>query len=971
MPQAVPLTLNEVRENLSKFSVEWNGADYERGQAQGFWREFFACFGIGGKSAVLYEHQVKKLGGAKGYIDSFIPGKLIVEAKSGGKNLGAAFDQASEYALALTEAERPRYVIVSDFQRFVLTDLSKDKVSEITLGSLASNAEKFRFLMEDAPEEIADEREADRAAAYRVSKLHRMLLDGGLSGEALDVFLTRLLFLFFADDTGLLNVNGSFHRLLKKTPTSVLYGTLSLLFRTLDQDPKKGERPAALDEDIAQFPYINGALFERSGDFPVFDEKTRDLLVECSSLDWSTISPAIFGAMFQGILEGEFKTEGDEPVSRQATRREMGAHYTSERNIMRVIRPLFLDELREEFWAAQGDTTALKSLYDRLPTITFLDPACGCGSFLVVAYRELRRLEMDIIDALLQDKDLSKVDVGAFIRVRVNQMHGIELFDSPAQIAKVALWITDHQMSMEAAARFGSSRRSLPLSVSPTIKVGNALRVPWEEVIPATFCDYVIGNPPFRGKQYQTDDQKADLDVVYGKGKHELIKGRGVLDFVAAWFVKAAQYIEKSSSTARELDLFATDESAWGSRGNDAMIDIDAGWQNWRPTRVGLVTTNSIVQGEQVSVLWDWMLAQGMQITFAHRTFAWANEGKGNAAVHCVIIGFSSEPAEKKRLYFYPDLKGEPVETTPTNISPYLVDAPNVVAVGRTTPLSPVSRLRFGSMANDGGHLLLNAEERAAAIAADAGLEPLIRPFVGAQEMLNGDKRYALWLVDSTPEQRNRPLVIERIKEVRTYREKSRRDTTRKLAATPFLFGEIRQPKTPYLMIPRVSSERRQIIPIAYCGPEIVASEQVFTFPDATLAHFGVLTSTMHNAWVRTVAGRLKSDYRYSAGLVFNTFPWIDLGADLTTIETAAQGVLDARGLYPDSTLATLYDPNLMPVELTKAHAVLDRAVDKHYGYKGEQNDLARVSFLFDLYAAHIARVSTSTPPTDPEDDLA
>lgn len=375
MPTTIPLTLNEVREKLSAFSVEWKGADYERGQAQGFWREFFACFGIQGKSAALYEHQVTKLGGARGYIDSFIPGKLIVEAKSRGKNLDAAFDQAAEYALALTEAERPRYVIVSDFQRFILTDLSKDKVTEVTLGSLASNAERFRFLLEEHPEEIAEEREADRAAAYRVSKLHKLLLDGGLKGEALDVFLTRLLFLFFADDTGLLRVNGSFHRFLRRTPADNLYGKLSLLFRTLDQDPDKDERPTALDEDIDRFPFVNGALFETPGDFPVFDSKTRDLLLECSSLDWSTISPAIFGAMFQGILEGEFKTEGDEPVSRQATRREMGAHYTSERNILRVIRPLFLDDMRAEFEAGKHDHKRLEALYNRLPTTTFLDPA--------------------------------------------------------------------------------------------------------------------------------------------------------------------------------------------------------------------------------------------------------------------------------------------------------------------------------------------------------------------------------------------------------------------------------------------------------------------------------------------------------------------------------------------------------------------------------------------------------------------
>lgn len=943
----VPSTLNEVRENLHRFSAEWKGADYERGQAQGFWREFFACFGISGKSAVLYEHQVKKLGGAKGYIDSFIPGKLIVEAKSGGKNLAAAFDQAAEYALALPEAERPRFVIVSDFQRFVITDLSKDKEVEVSLGTLASNAERFRFLMEDAPEEIAEERAADRAAAYKISRLHTLLLDGGLSGEALDVFLTRLLFLFFADDTGLLNVNGSFHRLLKKKPASELYGALSLLFRTLDQDPTKGERPAALDEDIARFPYINGALFEKSGDFPVFDAKTRDLLIECSSLNWSTISPAIFGAMFQGILEGEFKTEGDEPVSRQVTRREMGAHYTSERNIMRVIRPLFLDELRGEFEAGKSDAARLQQLYDRLPTITVLDPACGCGSFLVVAYRELRRLEMDIIEWMLRDKDLAQINASSYMRVNVNQMHGIELFDSPAQIAKVALWITDHQVSMEAAARFGSTRRSLPLAMSPTIKIGNALRVPWEEVIPATFCDYVVGNPPFRGKQYQTPEQKADLDVVFGKGRNELIKGRGVLDYVSAWFVKAAQYIQKSSVMARELDLFSADESVWGSRDNAALLDIDAGWQNWKPTRVGLVATNSIVQGEQVGILWGWMLAQGVHITFAHRPFAWANEGKGNAAVHPVIIGFSSENPMAKELYYYPDPKGEPTMATLQNISPYLIDAPDVVANARNTPVSPVPTSHYGSMANDGKHLIVSAESRAEAIEESPELETYILPFFGADEMLNSLERYALWLVDAPPEILTNPFVTQRVKAVQEYRQRSKRDTTRKLALTPYLFGEVRQPTTRYLMIPRVSSEKRRYVPIGYYEPTVIASEQVITVEDAGPVHFGTLSSSMHNAWMRIVAGRHESRYRYSASLVYNNFPWPDLDGDTTAVVAAAQQVLDARAAHGTTTLATLYNPISMPANLVKAHQALDSAVDKLYGYRGADDDVSRAEYLF------------------------
>lgn len=392
-----------------------------------------------------------------------------------------------------------------------------------------------------------------------------------------------------------------------------------------------------------------------------------------------------------------------------------------------------------------------------------------------------------------------------------------------------------------------------------------------------------------------------------------------------------------------------------GSRGNDVDLDIDAGWLNLRPTQVGLVSTNSIVQGEQVSILWDWMLELGMEITFAHRTFAWANEGKGNAAVHCIIVGFSSEPAEAKRLYFYPDLKGEPVEVLPLNISPYLVDAPSVVATNRTEPLTDAPAIHFGSMANDDGNLIMSSTERAAAIAAHPELDTFIRPFIGAKEMLHDLERYVLWLKDSTPQQRANPIIAERVKAVREYRLKSGRKTTRKLATTSYLFGETRQPTTPYLMVPSASSQRRDFVPVGYFAANVIASNLVYTIPDASLTLFGVVSSSMHNAWVRTVGGRLKSDYRYSAGLVYNTFPWPDFDNNLPAIDTAAQAVLDVRSAFPDSSLATLYNPDLTPAELTRAHITLDRAVDKAYGYKGADEDVPRLEFLFERFSMVIA----------------
>lgn len=939
--------MNEVRDNLARFVIEWKDAAFERQHAQGFWREFFACFGIGGASSVLYEKKVTKLGGAAGYIDSFIPGKLIVEAKSGGKNLSGAFDQASDYFLALSEAERPRYILVSDFQTWQLTDLSKDISWDIALDDLPTKAHLFRFLFDDHEVEVAEERVADRAAAYKVSKLHKVLLDNGLTGINLDVFLTRLLFCFFADDTGLFP-NGDFHRLIKKTPAAKLGATLAQLFQTLNKE----ERPESLDEDLARFPYVNGSLFRENLDIPSFDRQSYKLVLETSSLDWSGISPAIFGAMFQGILEGEFRREGDEPVSRTATRREMGAHYTSERNILKVIKPLFIDELRQEFEASRNDKARMRKLYERLPNVTFLDPACGCGSFLVIAYRELRRLEMDILDHILEGKDRSAVDIADWVKVNVHQMHGIELDVSASEIAKVALWITDHQMSMEAARRFGSARRSLPLRVAPTIKTANALRVSWEEVLPASYCDYVIGNPPFVGKKRRTKEQNSDLELVIGKNKSALIPSAGVLDYVCAWFIKAAQYVQGSVDTRAELDIFLEDATAWGGADSENFLALDEAWKNWEPTKVGFVATNSITQGEQAGLLWGWMFAQGIEISFAHRTFSWTNEGMGNAGVSVVIVGFGKGTPEKRTLFSYVNAAGEPTAQNVDNINGYLEDAQNTVIVNRSKPLSAVPPLVFGNMANDDGNLLLTTDERDALVAVEPGAEKWIRQFIQADEVLYGTERWCLWLKDIEPyELESLPHVKKRVQAVETYRKKSKREATKKLALVPHRFAEIRQPDDGnFLVVPRHTSEKREFIPIGYFGSETVCGDANTMVPNATLFHFGVLNSTLHNSWMRTVAGRLESRYRYSNTLVYNNFPWVGLDEDVTAIEAASQSILNARAAHRKSNLAELYEPTLMPEDLRKAHRELDKAVYALYGYTGSDDELSRVRFLFSLY---------------------
>jgi hypothetical protein len=913
------LTRNEIRKRLAAFAKQQQGKTNERSQAQTFWLRFYECFGIRAESATIYEQSVKKLGGAQGFIDSFIPGKLIVEHKSAGKDLDAAFDQASDYFLALKEAERPRYIITSDFARIRLYDLQAGGgYHQCKLADLPKKADWFMFLVEGEITDIAEESEADRSAAYTIGKLHEALLRANFKGRALEVFLTRLLFCLFADDTGIFGANGVFRNLMDTTRTdgSDVGRVLTELFQILNTP--EDERQRNLDEDLARFAYINGKLFEENTRIPSFDSALREQLIECARLDWSGISPAIFGAMFQGVLE-EHNPDGADSSNRKATRRELGAHYTSERNILRVINPLCMDDLRAELAKVKRNKKLLQAFYDKLPTLTFFDPACGCGNFLVIGFRELRQLEMDTIEAM-SDIGLTNagrgglLDVSTLCRVKVNQFYGIEIDESAAHIARVAMWITDHQMNLEAAERFGTTRPTVPLIDSPTIACGNSLRLDWRDVLPPTECSYLLGNPPFVGKQFQTVEQKTDLEIVFNG-----MKGAGVLDYVAAWYVKAAVYIQENQ-------------------------DIE----------VAFVSTNSITQGEQVAILWSKLLSKGLHIRFAHRTFQWSNEGKGVAAVHCIIIGFGLiEPIRRTIFDYGDDIKGEPIIIIAKNINPYLVDASNAVMTSRRKPIADVPEIVFGNMPNDGGFLLLSDEEKRRLLKAEPESKSWVRPFLGAEEFINNKKRWCLWLVGISPsELRAMPEIRDRVQAVKETRLASERATTNELASTPALFGEIRQTAHPYLLIPRVSSENRDYIPIGFIKPSVICSDANLMVPSATLYHFGILNSTMHNAWMRTVCGRLKSDYRYSAGIVYNNFPWPQLfnQEKQSAIEAAAQAILDARTLYPDSTLADLYDPTAMPPELQDAHRKLDKAVDAAYVYKGGKDDAARVAFLFERY---------------------
>ncbi|MCC6347282.1 MAG: class I SAM-dependent DNA methyltransferase [Nitrospirales bacterium] len=924
----MPLSLNEIKDRALAFSRDWEGEKAERAEAQTFWNEFFSVFGISRRRVATFEEPVKTLPLFDGQpvkggrIDLFWRGTLIAEHKSRGRDLDSAFKQALDYFSGLPERDLPRYVIVSDFARMRLYDLdSGTPPTEFPLKDLYRNIKLFGFIAGYTTQRIEAQDPVNFKAAERMGKIHDYLRASGYSGHHLEVFLVRLLFCLFAEDTTLFEPRGSFRDFIENNTRedgSDLGPQLALLFQLLDT--KEDRRQKNLDESIAGFPYVNGRLFKEVLPIPSCDKTIRELLLDCCGLDWGRISPAIFGALFQCVMDEEGSDR----------RRNLGAHYTSEENILKLIKPLFLDDLWAEFHAAKRSANKLFELHKKLSRLKFLDPACGCGNFLVIAYRELRLLELEILRAA-RDTGQRHLDIFQLVQIDVDQFCGIEIEEFSAQIAQVALWLTDHQMNMLVSEEFGQYFRRLPLIHAAAIYCGNALRMDWNDVVSAYEVDYILGNPPFVGKQYRTAEQQADMENVFAG-----VKGAGVLDYVTAWYIKAVHYIKGSERIAGLLDNLPNMPKPPRER-----------------VKVAFVSTNSITQGEQVGVLWSELLRLGVKIHFAHRTFRWSNEARGKAAVHCVIIGWALHATDRQIIFDYPELDGDPHALSANNINPYLVDTPDIVLPARRTPIGPVPEIIFGSMPNDGGNLLLSDEEKQEFVNKEPKAKKWLRPFVGADEFLYGTPRWCLWLGEISPaELRSMPLVGQRVEAVRKQRLGSSRETTRKLADFPTLFGEIRQPDTRYLIIPSVSSEKRAYVPVGFFSKTTIASNLCLLVPKAELYHFGILSSAMHMAWVRYVAGRLESRYRYSNQIVYNNFPW---PADPTdkqrkAIEQEAQRVLDARAAHPDASLADLYDPVAMPPDVRRAHHALDRAVDAAYGRKSFVSDAERVAFLFDLY---------------------
>ena len=908
------LSWNEIRARGARFADEWRDAAYEKGETQSFYNEFFEIFGVRRRNVARYEEHVKKLDNRSGFIDLFWPGVLIVEQKSEGRDLEVAYGQAGEYFDSLPERDRPRYILVSDFQSFELHDLDEGEQTSFALVDLPSHVEAFGFILGVQRRIFRDQDPVNVEASASMGRLHDALEASGYSGHDLEVFLVRTVFCLFADDTGIFEPRDLFLDLLEtrtREDGSDLGPALARLFQVLNTPVD--QRQAKLDEDLARFPYVNGDLFAARLTIPDFDAAMRSALIDACRFDWAAISPAIFGALFQSVMDA-------------AERRAQGAHYTTEKNILKVIGPLFLDDLRAEFnrlrarkdKRRRGELTAFQK---RLGGMKFFDPACGCGNFLIIAYRELRELEIDLIRELRRgrgDEAQRMLDATDLSQITVDQFYGIEIGEFPVRIAETALWMMDHIMNNRLSLAFGRSYVRIPLEGSPHILNADALETDWTALLPPEECSYVFGNPPFGGAKFQSEEKRAQVRRIAALGK-----SGGTLDYVTAWFIKAGEYVQTGRA------------------------------------RIGFVATNSITQGEQVAQLWPLLFARTkLAIAFAHRTFAWGSDARGKAHVHVVIIGFDGLKTVRvdKRLFSYPDIKGEPEETLHAVLSPYLFDAggladPHLTVREESRPINGMGKLIIGSKPIDGGHYIFTAKERTAFLDMEPAAESFLRPYIGAREYLQGGARWILALHNAEPTALKRlPRVRERVAAVRRYREASKSKPTQKLAETPTLYHVNVLPTAPFLVIPEVSSERREYVPIGWLEPPVIPSSLVRVLENATLADFALLTSAMHMAWLRHVGGRLKSDYRYSIGLVYNTFPTPPAGAHLSKLEPLAQAVLDARAAHPDATLADLYDPDLMPPNLRRAHQAIDRTMDRLYRRTGFASERERVEHLFMLY---------------------
>ena len=902
------MTDTQRRAAAKQFAADWQGKGYEKGHSQTFWLSLLQkVYGVEEPDKfITFEDQIML--DHTSFIDGFIPSThVLIEQKSLGKELNkpikqsdgsllSPFQQAKRYAAELPYSQRPRWIVTCNFAEFYVYDMERPTGDPeiIKLCDLEKEYYRLQFLVDTGDTNIKKEMEVSLQAGEIVGVLYDALLKQYKAPEAedtlksLNALCVRLVFCLYAEDAGIFGSKSMFHDYLRDIPASGIRKALVDLFRILDQKPEQRDKYLADDNPaLAAFPYVNGGLFsDENIEIPPFTEELKNLLLEKASgdFDWSVISPTIFGAVFESTLNPE-------------TRRSGGMHYTSIENIHKVIDPLFLDGLRselEEIKEIAVDKTRkarLDTFQSKLAGLTFLDPACGSGNFLTETYLSLRKLENEVLRCAT---DQISMDLDGIIQVSIGQFYGIEINDFAVTVAKTALWIAESQMMKETEDVVHMSLDFLPLKSYANITEGNALRLDWESVVPKDKLNYIMGNPPFVGYSLQSKGQKEDILSVYVDEKGKPYKTAGKIDYVSGWYFKAAQLMQGT--------------------------DI----------RTAFVSTNSITQGEQVAGVWKPLYDRfGIHIDFAHRTFRWDSEASIKAHVHCVIVGFSPAPNQApKRIYTMERYQEA------ENINPYLLDAPNAFVDSRNKPICDVPLMTTGNRPADGGHLIIEADEYDEFIAKEPNALPYIKRLVGAAEFINNKKRWCLWLVGISPaELRKMPLVLQRVEACKADRENAPDAGRRKLAERPTQFREINNPDT-FVVVPAVSSERRRYVPIGFLDKNTIATNLVITIPDAQLYHFGVLTSNVHMAWMRAVCGRLKSDYRYSKDVVYNNFPWPTLtDAQKAKIEQTAQAILDARALYPDCSLADLYDEIAMPPELRKAHQQNDRAVMQAYGF--------------------------------------
>jgi len=901
----ISISISEIKARASVFAERWKNDTYERGSSQTFYNEFFAIFDIDRKNVAFFEKQIKKINKTQGFIDLFWPGVLIAEQKSAGRDLDAALTQAEGYVSSLHLSEYPTHLLVCDFQNFQLVNIKEEKKYDFKLSELPEMMKHFDFMRRLEQNESIDEIAVNTKASEIMGKIYDLLEENHYKKHNMVILLTRLTYCLFADDTGIFNPANIFQRYLKDR-TSVdgtdLGPRLNHLFQILNQSVST--RPNNLEGELKQFPFINGDLFELSIGTPSFDSKMRTLLIKACEFDWSKVSPAIFGSMFQSVMNKE-------------ERRESGGHYTSESNILKVIKSLFLDELYEEFNQINSIRTnskgkKLENFQEKLNNLKFLDPACGSGNFLIITYQEIRRLELKVI-LQLHDQKTKLLDISSLSKVNVDQFYGIEINEFSSNIAEIALWMMDHLMNVELGQKYGDAYARIPLDKHPNIVNKDALDIDWNDVLPSSECSYILGNPPFIGTQYQSPKQSNQIKKLLDEDEDG-----GLLDYVCGWFLKAGLYVNEKTS-------------------------------------IGFVATNSTTQGQQVGQLWPLLFDKYyLKLNFAYQQFKWTSEARGKAGVTVVILGLSKNNKKEKRLFTH--YEDEIIEENPLHITPYLIGSDIFLPIVKRSskPLNGLKKLLTGTMPIDGNYYLFTDIQKSEFLKKEPAAEFLFRPYLGSKEFLHDEERWILNVHDVEPNKfRNLPQTRKRIALVKSYRLSSKRPKTKKMADTPTDYDITQIPTEPFLVIPEHSSETRDYIPIGFMKPPTIPSNKVKILPNASIELFGLLTSKMHNIWNNFIGGKLEKRNIYSIGMVYNTFPVPDTKLD--SLKIFAEKILDERKKCSNSTLADMYAQNTMPSNLRKAHQNLDNAVEKLYRKEPFKSEQEIIEFLLSKYKEMIS----------------